>query len=309
MRVARPRTRRALCSLVATSVVAWSLPAGAVDKAACVDAAEAGQRLRKEGRLISARDSLLVCASPECPEIVSKDCTGWLGEVQRRLASVVVRARDTHGEPLGDVVVSLDGATLTERAPTAAIELDPGDHVFRCERAGFEVAQQHARLAEGERGREVVCEMKSLAPPATTLTETASPVEGPGSMAPHPASIPWTVWALGGLGVAGLGGFAVFGLWGRNDENNAARPQPAGCKPDCTADQVDPIRTKYIVADVSLAVGLVALGAAALIGVIHASASSPQASGQVSSRANRGPEAQFPPLRQTPNALPPSNTQ
>src|SRR5215472_11973757 len=103
MRVARPRIRRALCALVAASVTTWSLPAGAVDKAACVDAAETGQRLRKEGRLISARDSLLVCASPECPEVVSQDCTGWLGEVQRRLGSVVVRARDPHGETLSDV--------------------------------------------------------------------------------------------------------------------------------------------------------------------------------------------------------------
>jgi hypothetical protein len=308
MRVARPRIRRAprsIASIVATSVLAWSLPAGAIDKAACVDAAEAGQRLRKEGRLISARDSLLVCASPECPEIVSQDCTGWLGEVQRRLASVVVRARDTHGEPLGDVVVSLDGAMLTERAPTAAIELDPGDHVFRCERSGFEVAQRRVRLAEGERGGEVVCELKSLATPAATSTETAAPVERPSSATTAGASLPWTVWALGGLGVAGLGGFAAFGLWGRSDENWASDH----CKPNCGPDVVDPIRTKYVVADVSIAIGLVALGAAALIGVIHASASAPQASGQVSFRANRGPEAQFPPMRQTPNALPPSDAQ
>jgi hypothetical protein len=283
MRVAHRRLRRALCALVATSVTASSLPAAAIDKAACVDAAEAGQRLRNEGRLISARDRLLLCASPECPEVVSQDCTGWLGEVQRRLASVVVRARDSHGQPLSEVAVSLDGAMLTERAPTAAIELDPGDHVVRCERVGFEAAQQRVRLAEGERGIEIVCGLTLLTPPAEPPAETPAPVEHPGPTPTPSASLPWTVWALGGLGVAGLGSFAVFGLWGRNDENAAARPKmQGGCAPDCTLELRDSIRTKYIVADVSVAVGLVALGAAAILALLHASAPPPQVSGRAS---------------------------
>src|SRR5882672_2346055 len=100
------RMRQALCALVATSLPAWSTPAFAIDKVACVDAAEAGQRLRKEGQLVAARDRLVVCASPECPEVVSQDCTGWLGLVQRSLASVIVKAFGVRGEPLSDVGVS-----------------------------------------------------------------------------------------------------------------------------------------------------------------------------------------------------------
>jgi hypothetical protein len=306
MRVARPRFRRAVGSLVAASLATWSLPARAIDKAACVDAAEEGQRLRKEGRLISARDRLLLCASPECPDVVSQDCTGWLGEVQRRLASVVVRARDTHGAALGDVAVSLDGAMLTERAPTAAIELDPGDHVFRCERAGFEATQQRVRVAEGERGGEITCRLKSLEPPPETPSETPAPAEPTRSTTGAAPSIPWTVWALGGFGVAGIGSFAGFGLSGKSDENADARPKTqGGCAPDCTNNQVDSIRTKYLVADISLGVGLVALGAAVVIGVLHASASPPQASGNRSSYANDAADwAQFPPpLRQSPDRL------
>ena len=87
-----PSVRRAICALVATSLSVWAPPALAIDKVTCVDAAEAGQRLRKEGHLVSARDRLVVCASPECPEVVSQDCTGWLGQVQRSLASVIVKA-------------------------------------------------------------------------------------------------------------------------------------------------------------------------------------------------------------------------
>lgn len=296
MRLARPRLRRAVGSLVAATVTAWSLPVTATDKAACVDAAEAGQRLRNEGRLISARDRLLICASPECPEVVSQDCTGWLGEVQRRLASVVVRARDTNGASLGDVAVSLDGAMLTERAPTAAIELDPGDHVFRCERAGFEAAQQRVRLSEGERGREITCQLTPLVPPPEAPTEPPAPVETttPTTTAP---SIPWTVWALGGLGVAGIGGFAAFGLWGKSDENTAKTT----CRPYCSQASVDSIQTKYVIADISLGVGVVALGAAVVIGLLHASASSPPSSGQRTAQGRDVADwAQFPPARQNP---------
>jgi hypothetical protein len=280
MTVGRPRIRRALCSLVATSITMWGLPAAAVDKAACVDAAETGQRLRKEGRLISARERLLICASTECPEVVSQDCTGWLGEVQRSLASVVVRARDANGQALSEVAVSLDGAMLTERAPTAAIELDPGDHVFRCDRAGFEPAQYHVRLAEGERGHEIVCELLSQAPKTELSAETPRRVEHTNSTTTTGPNLPWTVWALGGLGVAGVGSFAAFGLWGKSEENAAARPKAqGGCMPDCPQGQADGIRTKYIVADVSLAVGVVALGTALVIGFIRASTTSPPGSG------------------------------
>src|SRR5882672_1519053 len=106
MSVASLRLRSTFCALMAMSPTVWSSPALATDKAACVAAAEAGQRLRKQGHLVSAREQLVVCASPECPQVVSQDCTGWLGEVQRSLASLVVRARDGSGQALREVAVS-----------------------------------------------------------------------------------------------------------------------------------------------------------------------------------------------------------
>src|ERR1700730_16863640 len=146
MSVASPRLRRTLCALMAMSPTMWSGPAAAADKAAGVAAAEAGQRLRKQGHLVSAREQLVVCASPECPQVVSQDCTGWLGEVQRSMASFIVKVRDPRGELLSDASVSLDGAIVAERTLTGTIEVDPGDHVFGCERVGFAPAERRVHL-------------------------------------------------------------------------------------------------------------------------------------------------------------------
>jgi hypothetical protein len=264
------RTRTALCALLAASTVAWDRPVFAVDKVACVDAAESGQRLRKEGQLVSARNRLLVCASPDCPEVVSQDCTGWLGEVQRSLASVTVKAHNSKGEALSNVTVSLDGAELPERAPTATIEVDPGDHVFRCERAGFEPGEQRARLAEGERDREIDCRLTSLAPSAGSGTRSQALFEVPGPPSSNPGQIPWTVWPLAGVGVVGLGSFAFFGLTGQADEDAL---RASHCAPYCDLEKVDSIRTKFLIADISLAVGIVALGAGAIVALLNTAGS------------------------------------
>jgi hypothetical protein len=272
-----PRLRAPLCALIAASLAAWSSPARAVDKLACVAAAEAGQQLRSHGQLVSAREQLLVCSSPDCPAVVSQDCTGWLGEVQRSLASVIIKAKDPGGQVVTDVGVSVDGSVRPERAPTAAIELDPGEHTFRCTHDGFTEAGERVTLAEGERGREIVCQLAPLQPSQPAAPSRRGPPAPAEALrdvpAPSTASsgLPWVVWPLGGLGVAGLGGFAALGLWGKSEQNAAERP--GGCAPNCTSSEVDSIQLKFTAANVSLAVGLAALGAATIIGLLHASSS------------------------------------
>lgn len=272
MLAAGPGARSMLCAAAVVAALASSRRAVAADKVACVEAAEAGQRLRKEGHLVSARDRLLVCASRECPDVVSQDCTGWLGEVQRSLGSVIVKARSVAGEPLSDVTVFLDGTELAERAPTAAIDVDPGPHVFRCERTGFAPAERQAQLSEGERGHEVDC---ALAPTAQILRR-----EAVGSRAdprvfealppkpPETAPLPWVVWPLGGIALAGGASFAYFGLTGLADENTLRAK--GGCAPYCTSTDLEPVRTKFVIADISLGVGVAALAVAAVVVLLHA---------------------------------------
>lgn len=272
MFVVRPRTRAALCTLIATSSLAWRNPALALEKVACVEAAEAGQRLRKQGQLVEARDRLLVCANPDCPDVVSQDCTGWLGEVQRSLSSVSVKAHTARGEPLSDVAVFLDGAELPERAPTAMIDVDPGDHVLRCERAGFKPTELHTRLSEGERGREIECRLVPVAqqsPEDARARVDADLFKGP----PEPltnrgGTVPWVVWPLGALGAVGVAGFASFGIAGQEQEKSL-RSGPSACAPSCTPGETSAVRREFLIGNVSLGVGLAALAAAALVALLH----------------------------------------
>jgi hypothetical protein len=78
------------------------------------------------------------------------------------------------------------------------------------------------------------------------------------------------VWPLGGLGLAGIGTFAYFGLSGKAEENTLRGK--TGCAPSCTPEETDPVRTKFLIANVSLGVGIVALGAATIIAFLHQSA-------------------------------------
>ncbi|MEO6420602.1 MAG: hypothetical protein ABIP39_14405, partial [Polyangiaceae bacterium] len=93
----------ALCLLVFTSGIAASRDAFAGDTDRCVNAAEQAQRLRRDGHLRSARESLVACARETCPGPVRVDCKQWLGEVDADLPSIVVRALEDDGRAITDV--------------------------------------------------------------------------------------------------------------------------------------------------------------------------------------------------------------
>jgi len=71
-------------------------------------------------------------------------------------------------------------------------------------------------------------------------------------------------WVLGGVGVVAASSFVAFGLWGKSDENSVSA---SGCAPYC-GDRMGSVRAKFIVADVSLGVAAVALGAAVVIALL-----------------------------------------
>jgi hypothetical protein len=248
----------------AVVVTCRAAPALAIEKAACVTAADEGQRLRKNHKLVEARAQFLVCASGDCPTVVSQDCVQWLGSVERSLASVVVRAHDSSGTELADVRVLVDGTLLTEHPTTTPIEVDPGPHVVRYEAKGFEPVEEQIVLAEGDRGHMLGGELHpspAVQPPATA----------------RGGGIPVVAWALGGLSVVGVGSFVTFAAMGQSEQNSLR----STCAPYCSPSQIAPLQTKFTVANVSLVVGAVALGAGvtiALVGGLHGSEPASKAS-------------------------------
>ncbi len=85
-------------------------------------------------------------------------------------------------------------------------------------------------------------------PSSETPPSEAPPKRGPGAMP----------YVLGAAGLAGVGGYGMLVYWGRKDNDLLAR-----CAPTCPQESVDHIRKLYLAADISLGVGIAALGAAA----------------------------------------------
>jgi hypothetical protein len=218
----------------------------------CVQAAEEAQSLRSAHKLLAARARFLACAQAACPAVVRSDCSVWLTDVERLLPSVVVSAKDSHGAELIDVRVLVDGELLTDRLDGLAQPVDPGIRLFRFERQGVAPIEQQVVIREGERGRRI-----SVALAAPEQKPLPPPLPPPSSGEPYP---PVPTYVFGGIGVAALGSFAYFGLKGRGNANELANT--CGKDKTCTEEQVSPVRTQLLVADVSLGIGLVAVGTA-----------------------------------------------
>ena len=246
--------------LAAGLVLGMTSPALAqkVDSGKCVDAHTAAQKLRGEGKLRAAREQLLVCAQPGCPGIARKDCTSWLGEVDKELPSVVFRAKRADGNDAIDVRVLMDGEKLTDKLDGRALRVDPGPHQFRFELEGSEPVERQLVIIVGEKNRAITIELENTAPVEPNPPPTGGGTEGPPEADSGSGSgIPVATWIFGGVGVAGLAGFTYFSLKGLGDEKDLDE-----CKPNCSDDAVSDVKQTFLFGDISLVVGVAGLGAA-----------------------------------------------
>lgn len=245
-------------ALVGASLSA-ATPAHAGPKTACADAAERGQALRNEAKLRKALEELLVCARPTCPPIVSNDCTKWLADVQERLPTIVVHARDSRGRDVVGVRVLVDGAPLLERLDGVAVPVDPGTHVFRFEARSGAAVEVKLAIVEGEKRRLVPVTFDAAlevdgapaAPSARTQSVSPQPVA-------HDAPDRAPVYIAGAIGLAALASFTYFELRGQSDY----REMRDGCRltRSCAQADVDAARRELIVALVSLGVAAASAG-------------------------------------------------
>jgi hypothetical protein len=238
--------RRASSTLTAALVLLGqgerTVHAAPPDRAACVAAYQDAQVSMRRGRLMSARAELGTCLADECPGALRSDCAQWLNEVEARLPSVVLTCEGADGAARADARVSIDGVKVADRLDGTGMKIDPGEHVFRFEVEGEAPLDVRYLVREGDKFQSVVARFS-----ARVERLPSRPV-------------PWTVFALGGLGVAAAGVFVGAGLAGK-----AGKEDLEGCKPHCTDAAVSSVETKFIVADISLIVSVVSLGAAAYL--------------------------------------------
>ncbi|HET7538451.1 MAG TPA: hypothetical protein VFK05_01220 [Polyangiaceae bacterium] len=196
-----------------------STASAAPGKDECVDANAQAQDLRRDGKLLSAREALRVCVNEICPKLVREDCSKRLDELTSVVPSVVFAAKDSTGRDLSAVVVTMDGKPLADHLDGAALEMDPGSHSFGFTTEGLPTVTRELLIREGERGRHETVLFGAAAveqppPPepksADATRASDSGADGSGSTSGSTQRI--VAWTALGLGAAGIVVGSVFGL-------------------------------------------------------------------------------------------------
>jgi hypothetical protein len=228
---------------------ARAAPAQAPDPSC--DAVASTEAMRTDGHYREARARLLQCVNAQCGGDVRRRCAAALQKLDAVTPSIVVRAEDAQGNDVTDIAVSMDGEPLVNSLDGMAIPVDPGEHVLSLERPGRPAVSQRFVIKEGEKFHSIEVQL-----------EPAPPLRTPSPADVAAASAAWdgrlaAEATLIGVGVAGLAGFTWLGLNARSRESDLKE-----CRPDCTAGHVDSVRKRYLLSNISLGVGVVALGSA-----------------------------------------------
>lgn len=252
-RASKPALAVGVAAVVWLSVsVAFAAPD---DREQCVASAEDAQQLRDEGKYRRAREQMLICARDACPRPIKSDCGKWLMELERDAPTVVLGARDTKGVDILDVKVSMDGVPILDRLTGMPVLVDSGEHTFKFESSDGTVKEERVLVRAAEKARPIIATFPG--PPSDNEKETTIAQAEPPARSHEGSIVPALV--VGGIGAAALGSFAIFGIAGRNEVDDLEK----NCKPNCAEKDVDSARTKLVIADISLGVGIVALGVAA----------------------------------------------
>ena len=230
-------TRSACAWLLAVSA-AGAAHAAPQSKEACFSAYEGSQRLRQKKQLVAAKKALIACSSESCPAALRGDCVTWLAEVENVLPTLVLSA----GE-LTDVRVTEGDRVVADGLDGTAIPFDPGEHTLRFEAGGRVPVTRTILVREGEKARGVDV---PLAPVAAEK--------------PEPRGIEPPVIVLGAVGALALASFGFFAV-----RSHSAKSDLESCKGHCPEDDVDAVRRDQLIADVSLGVGIAAIGIAAYL--------------------------------------------
>jgi hypothetical protein len=253
--------------------------ARADDKQQCLSASDQGQSLRDEGKYRRAREAFTTCSRPVCPTIVQHDCVKWLADLEATSPSVVVNAKDDKGNDLTAVKVTVDGAALASTLDGRPVLVDPGEHSFRYETDGFPPVEDRVVIHSGEKSRVLTVQFGTPAAPGASNAAGGPAAAGGEAPKSGGSGSPSSAWVFAGIAVVAFGTEAYFGLSGLSDRSNLENG--CGKTQSCAPSDVDSVRTKFTVADIALAVGLVSAGLSAYFFITQHHGSDAQQSAHV----------------------------
>lgn len=215
----------------------------------CVAASGAGQEHLKQGALFAARRDLEVCSAPSCPQLVSGDCTRWLEEVIAAMPSINIVVR-VNGVDQSQAAVKLDGAPWLDRLTGRPQDIEPGEHEVVVEAGGVQQLQKLV-VVQGEKNRVVLFQLTGVvfSPLTPEVSEPTTPVVTMARGFPT-----WPV-VFSSLTVVGAAGFTAFGLAGKARLAKVVADPCASTK-TCNPAETAAVSREFVVADVSLVVGI-----------------------------------------------------
>ncbi|MDB4934896.1 MAG: uncharacterized protein JWP87_1868 [Labilithrix sp.] len=253
----------------------------------CAAAYKTAQEREEAGRLLAARALAVSCAKVSCGMTLMEQCAAMHAQIESDLPSFLPVVTDAAGAPRADVEVRVDGELVASRLEGRPLAIDPGAHdVTFTTNGGSSHDQKFAlvttvkvNIDARDRGRQIAITLptsrENVTAQAATPTEIGEKpavvdVPPPADGAKQGRSV--FPYVLGGAGIVALGAGALLTLWGRDDNRRLAQ-----CSPNCSQGSIDHIQTMYIAADVSLGVGVVALGLATVLLATRSSEAKPPA--------------------------------
>jgi hypothetical protein len=256
-----------------------ALPARADERKACIDAADKGQTLRDEGKLVEARESFVACAREACPAIVATHCATWLADVRRETPTVSFRATDGSGSDLVDVQVSVDGVPTLPVVDGRAVPIDPGVHQIRFSHIGAPDIQQEVVVHAGEKLRPIDVRFATVHPAPVSPAPSSESAAQPHESEPSKTGFRFPLLAGVSLGV-GAASFIAMGILVGSAASDVDHLR-ATCAGSCPASEVSSANTRIVFANVAMGIGIAAVATAAVslvvVNVGHGQSSTSQA--------------------------------
>lgn len=218
--------------LLAASMLAWGcllLPAiaWAADAATteCLAASESAYKSAKDHKLLQERTQLLTCAAEHCPADVRRDCVQRMDDVNRAIPSIVFEVKDSAGNDLSDVKVTMDATRVAERLDGTAITLDPGRHKFTFEIPGRPPIDKEyvIVISQKERRETLVVDSVSAKPEAVSPLTTHGQQPAVSQTRPGLGAQKIAAIVAGGVGIVGVGVGTAFGLISKSKHDDAAQ--------------------------------------------------------------------------------------
>ncbi len=245
------RSARALL-IVAVTLSAASTARAAPTVQQCIDANESALKQSEGHKLGPARADFLTCASKSCPGEISAECSRKVEEIDAAMPTLVIEAKDSKGNDLVDVQITIDNAALAPRLDGTAIAIDPGPHEFKFTTQGMRDITRTLVLHEGEKARHERIIF-------TSATDSVTPTGGNGTS----RRVIGIVLAVVGLVGVGVGTGLGLSAWSSKNSSESECASPTNCN-NAKAANVDHdaavltaagATTSFITAGVLLAVG------------------------------------------------------